>query len=96
MKTATRLLIAAAALMAAVCFDAAPGRAYTYGNAPWCAVVNFGGDLQWQCEFYSVADCQPNVIAGNRGFCSRNPYYVAPAGPPPLTQHWRHKHPAQQ
>jgi hypothetical protein len=95
MRPATRLPIAAAAFMAALCFGAPAGHAY--GNAPWCAVVDLGaGNVQWQCEYYSAEDCQPNVIAGDRGSCNRNPYYVAPVGPPPWTHHWRRKHHAQQ
>jgi hypothetical protein len=96
MKTIVRLVLAAAAFATAMCVGVSAGHAYTEGNAPWCAVVNFGGDLQWQCEYYSVADCQPNVIAGNRGFCSRNPYYVAPAAAPPSMRHWHRKRQIQQ
>jgi hypothetical protein len=33
------------------------------------------GDVEWDCEYASVAACAPNVIAGNRGFCALNPYY---------------------
>jgi hypothetical protein len=48
-----------------------------YGPGPWCAVVNTGwGNVQWDCRYSSIQQCQPNVIAGNRGFCSRNPSYV--------------------
>ena len=33
------------------------------------------GDVEWDCHYFSVAACAPNVIAGNRGFCAINPYY---------------------
>jgi hypothetical protein len=55
---------------------ASPGRAAYAGEAPWCAVVELGaGDVEWDCHYFSVAACAPNVIAGNRGFCAINPYY---------------------
>jgi hypothetical protein len=64
--------------------------ASTYGNAPWCAVVDQGaGNVMWECEYQSVAECTPNVLGGNRGFCQRNPYYQA-AAPPPVDSRWRY------
>jgi hypothetical protein len=52
----------------------------SFGNAPWCAVQNYGaGDVVWDCEYRSVEECQPQVVAGNRGFCNINPSYVPPA-----------------
>ncbi len=70
-------------------------RASTYGNAPWCAVVDQGaGNIMWECEYQSVAECTPNVLAGNRGFCQRNPYYqrraAGPAVPPAPSDIDRH------
>jgi len=50
----------------------------TYAASPWCAVVNLGmGDMHWDCRYSSLEQCRPNVLAGNRGFCNPNPYYVA-------------------
>ena len=47
-----------------------------YGPAPWCAVVSIGnGGVYWDCSYATAAECAPNVIAGNRGFCNRNPYF---------------------
>jgi hypothetical protein len=47
-----------------------------YGPAPWCAVVSVGnGNVYWDCSYATAAECAPNVIAGNRGFCNRNPYF---------------------
>ena len=51
-------------------------------GAPWCAVNPWGdGDVDWDCKYRSIEECRP-VIAGNRGFCSPNPSYVA--NPPEL------------
>jgi hypothetical protein len=47
-------------------------------EAPWCAVISWGdGDTHWDCRYRSIEECRPKVIAGNRGFCNPNPYYVA-------------------
>ena len=57
----------------------------------------------WECYYQTIAECQPNALAGNRGFCQRNPYYQAAApqyyrgapqdyhgAPPPAASHWRY------
>jgi hypothetical protein len=55
------------------------GQAATWGHAQWCAVTNNGGgDLMWECVFDTVEECQPFILAGNRGFCSLNPYWKGP------------------
>jgi hypothetical protein len=73
-------IFAAAATAAALGFGVPAADAGSFGNAPWCAVQNLGaGDVVWDCEYRSVAECQPQVIAGNRGFCNINPSYVPPA-----------------
>jgi len=47
-------------------------------EARWCAVISWGdGSVRWDCTYRSIEQCRPNVIAGNRGFCNPNPYYVA-------------------
>lgn len=72
-----RMILAAAAISALSVFGPAPAVADYYG-APWCAVVAAGdGDMQWHCEYRSVEECRPNVLAGNRGWCNPNPYPVA-------------------
>jgi len=77
-----RIALAIAGLAAMICLDAAPSQAQIYGHAPWCAVTEAGaGEVQRDCEYYSIQECTPNVIAGNRGFCQMNPYYVAEPGP---------------
>ena len=46
-------------------------------QAPWCAVMNYGtGSMYWDCSYATIEACTPNVIAGNRGFCNRTPYYT--------------------
>ncbi len=80
MKTVIRLAIIAAGLASGSMFGAAA--AYASGDAPWCAVTQLGeGAGAWDCEYETVQECVPIVIAGNRGSCSPNPYY----SPPPAT-----------
>jgi hypothetical protein len=68
--------IAAAALLGA---GIQPGGAQTSGNAPWCAVIDQGtGNVVHECYYQSAAECAPNVVAGNRGFCNVNPYWTGP------------------
>jgi hypothetical protein len=72
----TRMAFVAGAL-ASLAFGFQPAAADYYG-APWCAVVAMGdGDMQWSCEYRSIEECRPNVLAGNRGWCNPNPYFVA-------------------
>jgi hypothetical protein len=89
----TRILLVTAAAMALLCCNIPSGQAQSYGNAPWCAVTDQGaGQVVWDCEYQTVEQCVPNVLAGNRGFCNLNPDFVAPPGPP---LH-RRKHPYRQ
>jgi hypothetical protein len=65
---------------AALLFATMPSSWALSGDAPWCAVVNIGfGEMEWDCHYQTIEQCAPNVVAGNRGFCNLNPYYVAPA-----------------
>ena len=85
---------AAAALLASF---AAPAlfvpSAHASGNAPWCAVVHSGrGSVYWDCHYASIEQCQPNVIAGNRGWCNPNPAYEGTVSKPRKTaRHHRSK-----
>ena len=46
-------------------------------EAPWCAVINNSEDsVYWDCQYRSFEECQPHVLAGNRGWCNPSPYYV--------------------
>lgn len=95
----TRIALAIAPLAAILCFTVSPAKAQTYGNAPWCAVRDLGtGEIQWDCEYASAAECAPTVIAGNRGFCNVNPYlpFVAGPGPQPRPPRHHRRHRPQQ
>jgi hypothetical protein len=90
----TRIALAIAPLAAILCFTISPAKAL-YGNAPWCAVRELGtGEVEWDCQYNSAAECAPTVIAGNRGFCNVNPYLAwapRPAPQPlPARPHRRH------
>lgn len=74
-----RIVFAIAGVAVMLCFAVSPGRAQSFGNAPWCAVVNQGaGDVVWDCEYQTAAQCAPAVTGGGRGFCAINPTYVPP------------------
>lgn len=93
----TRIGLAIAPLTAMLWLTTSPLQAQTYGNAPWCAVRDLGnGEVQWDCEYYSAAECAPTVVAGNRGFCNVNPYVRGGYGPEPAPlgprPHVRHRH----
>ena len=47
---------------------------------PWCAVTS-KSDF-YNCSLPTYEMCVQEVIAGNRGFCSRNPYYRGPEAAP--------------
>lgn len=85
-------IVAAAAIL---CVDVPSGQAQIVGNAPWCAVMEIGaGEVEKDCEYFSVQECAPNVIAGNRGVCQMNPYYrAAPPRAPRRLHHRRHQRP---
>ncbi len=86
----TRIALFIAAAAALLCLDTPPSRAATYGEAPWCAVRDLGfGDMEWDCEYSSAAECAPTVVAGNRGFCNVNPYFTG-ASRPVAPWHPRH------
>ena len=92
--TFLRLSCAAAGLATALFAYTAPGYAGTIGNAPWCAVQDLGvGDIVWDCEYMTAAQCQPQVIAGNRGSCNLNPAWPQYQPYPPAARyHKRHRH----
>ena len=55
------------------------------GEGPWCAVYPLGDSAQSDCIYRSVEECRPNVLAGNRGYCSPNPRW--PDTPPRQRSH---------
>ena len=72
-----RIMFAAAAF-ASLAFGLRPA---TAEEAAWCAVTSGGdGDMHWDCNYRSIEECRPNVLAGNRGWCNPNPYFVPSAG----------------
>ena len=69
-----------AVVLAFLQFVPSPAKAQYYTSAPWCAVISLGdGDVHWECIYQSIEQCRPNILAGNRGFCNPNPYYVGAA-----------------
>ncbi len=85
-----RLLIAAAASAAGMCFNVPVSRA-SFGDAPWC-VVKGGDDVYWDCEYRTSQECMLALTGGNRGFCNVNPSPgpstpAAAAQPPRLKRH---------
>jgi hypothetical protein len=77
MKIVGRLMIAAAVFAATVCLKVPASHAS--GDAPWCAVIELGpGEVYWDCEYRTVEECVPKVLAGNSGFCNLNPYGPGP------------------
>jgi hypothetical protein len=99
-KPMMRIGPAMAAAAALICFDIPASHAQYFGDAPWCAVVQYGnGGIHWDCEYNTVEACVPNVLAGNRGFCGQNPYYRPALAPetyrvhhPRYQTHKHHKH----
>jgi hypothetical protein len=73
MPNATKIAIIAAGLAVGSMFDAPASNAS--GDAPWCAVTEIGeGAEARDCQYQTVEECVPSVLAGNRGHCSQNPY----------------------
>lgn len=89
--TFVRLLIATLVCGMALCGEAS---ALILGDAPWCAVAETSpGNMEWDCDYETAAQCAPNVVAGNRGFCNINPYWQpppAPYAPAPRARRYRH------
>ena len=74
-----RIVMAAAGLLVGLAITAFDGRAAQAYEAPWCAVIDVGtGNIYWDCQYNSIEECRPHVIAGNRGFCVQNPRYHGP------------------
>jgi hypothetical protein len=76
-----RFILIVVAMPAAMLFDLRASQAV---QRPWCAGTNRGGGtFSYNCTIPTFEMCVQEVIAGNRGFCSPNPYYRGPEGPPP-------------
>ena len=75
----SKLLFVTAALAVTMSAAPAPSRA-SGGNAPWCAIIDYGdGGVSRECVYRSFEECYPNVIAGNKGSCNVNPYGSGPS-----------------
>ena len=75
-----QFLLILVAVTAAMLFDVRVSQAY---QGPWCAGTSRGHSFVYNCSMRTLEQCIPEVIAGNRGFCSPNPNYRGPEGPPP-------------
>jgi hypothetical protein len=78
-----RIIFAPIVVLAALIFGQQPAKAY---ETPWCAVISEG---YWDCQYRSIEECRPNVLAGNRGFCNLNPRWAGWYGPAER-RHWRY------
>ena len=84
----TKLIFASAIGAAALGAGVRPSAAY--GNAPWCAVEDLGsGTVVWYCYYWSVEQCVPHILAGNRGDCMLNPSWTGRYRHRPYR--WRHR-----
>ena len=57
---------------------------------PWCAGTSTGHAFHYNCSLPTYEMCVQEVIAGNRGFCSPNPYYRGPEFGPPRAKRKRY------
>jgi hypothetical protein len=72
-----RPVLMAAVFLTALSFNPVSAQAGYYGEGPWCATVSVGrGAISEDCHYRSIEECRPNVIAGNRGFCTQNPRWA--------------------
>jgi hypothetical protein len=70
----TRTILAVVTTIAALVFGLLRAAA---SEPPWCAVISMTEDsVYWDCQYRSFEECRSNVLAGNRGWCNPNPYYV--------------------
>ena len=81
-------VIFAASAFAILAFTPPPATA-DYHEAPWCAVLGMGKGVYWDCQYRTFEECRPNVLAGNRGWCNPNPYFVSVGM---VTRHYRKRH----
>ena len=88
----TRML-AASAVLTTLIFCLQPAAA---AEAPWCAVIqNSTESVYWDCQYSSIEQCRQIVLAGNRGWCNANPYFV-PYAAAANKQHHRKRHTRSQ
>ena len=77
-----RFLLSIGVTAAMLCGPVASARAQTSGNAPWCAMIDYGaGFIVNECYYQTFEQCAANIIGGQRGFCNVNPAWTPPPGP---------------
>ena len=89
-----RIIYLGLVLLPVMAFGPKPALAQV-GNAPWCAVISLGtGDVYWDCQYATIEQCVPNVLAGNRGFCNHNPRFSGWYAPESQTprRHYKYRH----
>ena len=84
-----RLMLAIAAFGAVLFYNIPASQAYV-GNGPWCAFINIGtGEVFEDCQYQTLEECVPNVLAGNRGTCNPNPRWEGATAP--VVKHRPHR-----
>jgi hypothetical protein len=80
--------LAASVVLTTLIFCLRPAAA---AEPPWCAVIqNSTESVYWDCQYNSIEQCRQIVLAGNRGWCNANPYFVPSAAAP--NKHYRKRH----
>jgi hypothetical protein len=73
-----RSVLMIAAVLGLLGANLEPAFAQFYGPGQWCAVIGAGSEnMYWDCQYRSIEECRPHVIAGDRGWCNLNPSFVA-------------------
>jgi len=85
-----RSFLTIAAVLGSLGAELEPAFAQFYGPGPWCAVVNTKDNMYWDCQYRSIEECRPHVIAGDRGWCNLNPSSVPYNST--ANQHYRKRH----
>ncbi|MBV9261550.1 MAG: DUF3551 domain-containing protein [Pseudolabrys sp.] len=88
MKKLFQLLSATGLAMVVSASSASASMMPTYREGPWCAKYHYGlGEEIEDCSYFSIEECRPHVVSGDRGVCGLNPRWVDV--PAPLRR--RHK-----
>jgi hypothetical protein len=86
MRRPMRLMLIVVTVAVAMLLDLRVSQAT---QMPWCAGTNKGRSFSYNCSLPTYEMCVQEVIAGNRGFCSPNPYYRGPEFVPPRAKRKR-------
>jgi hypothetical protein len=68
-----RVLLAAVILTSVMAFDPGPTHASVQGS--WCTSIQLAHSEFLDCHYRTFAECYPNILGGNRGFCVQNPHW---------------------